>query len=544
MLTYPFSGTEPLYQQLYRFIRTDILAGRLAAGDKLPSKRALARQLNVSVITVEGAYDQLVSEGFLEARPRVGYFAASLPRDGRASALAEEPAAAREGESAAGQRSFWVREEAQSAGQASGNRGAVQHPSGIRAAGYGAGQQLSVSSEASGPSAAAEDVPARPAWRYDLSASRTPSEIFPFSVWARITRSLLTEQREALLQTSPASGILPLREAIARHLYEYAGLRVSPHRIVVGAGTEYLYGLLIQLLGFDKTYGVEWPGYQKILRISESCGVRTEKIALDESGIRPDRLRAQGVDIVHITPSHQYPTGITMPAARRYELLQWALEGGRYIIEDDYMSEFALSHRPIEPLFSIDRDGRVIYLNTFNRKLAATVRISYMVLPEPLAQRFARQLDFYACTVSTFEQHTLARFIGDGYFEKHINRLRTYYRHRRDALLEALRESPLASVSQVVNENAGLHLLLQMDLHGSEEAFAEALSRRGIRLVGLPDRVPAGEDAARTGPGAALPASAASAPRTFIVSYTGVDPEEEPEVLREVYEAYEEAEGA
>ncbi|MBQ5951474.1 MAG: PLP-dependent aminotransferase family protein [Lachnospiraceae bacterium] len=532
MLTYPFSGAEPLYQQLYRFIRTDILAGRLAAGDKLPSKRALARQLNVSVVTVEGAYDQLVSEGFLEARPRVGYFAASLPRDGRASALAEEPDAAREGESTAGQQITLARDSGSSVGQ---------KPSEIREAGIGAGQ-VSASEEGPVRSAAAEDAPARPLWRYDLSASRTPSEIFPFSVWARITRSLLTEQREALLQTSPANGILPLREAIARHLYEYAGLRVSPHRIVVGAGTEYLYGLLIQLLGFDKTYGVEWPGYQKILRISESCGVRTEKIALDESGIRPDRLRAQGVDIVHITPSHQYPTGITMPAARRYELLQWALGGDRYIIEDDYMSEFALSHRPIEPLFSIDRDSRVIYLNTFNRKLAATVRISYMVLPEPLAQRFARQLDFYACTVSTFEQHTLARFIGDGFFEKHINRLRTYYRHRRDALLEALRESPLAGVSRVVNENAGLHLLLQMDLHGSDAAFASALERRGIRLVLMPDRGPAGEDAARTGPGAALPASAASAPRTFIVSYTGVDPEEAPEVLREVYEAYREVE--
>ncbi len=505
MLTYPFSGAEPLYQQLYRYIRNDILAGRLAAGDKLPSKRALARQLNVSVITVETAYDQLVSEGFLETRPRVGFFAAALPGGGRAP---EDAAQMEEG-----------------AEPAAGSTGRLRTGDAPQA-GPGAEEPE-------------ESLP-RPAFRYDLSASRTPSEIFPFSVWARITRSLLSEQQDALLRTSPANGIPELRTAIARHLYEYAGLRVSPHRIVIGAGTEYLYGLLIQLLGFEKTYGVEWPGYRKILQISESYGVRTEKIALDESGIRPDRLRAQGVDIVHLTPSHQYPTGITMPAARRYELLQWALEGERYIIEDDYASEFSLSHRPIEPLFAIDRDSRVIYLNTFNRKLAATVRISYMVLPEPLAERFARRLDFYACTVSTFEQHTLARFISDGYFEKHLNRLRTYYRHRRDGLLRALRESPLGAVCTVVNENAGLHLLLRPDRPVPEEAFAQALRRRGIRLAGLTDYGAADAGVTDTGPAGK---TAAPGGPVYIVNYTALSPEEAPAALREVYEAYREAEG-
>ena len=226
---------------------------------------------------------------------------------------------------------------------------------------------------------------------------------------------------------------------------------VDPDQIVIGAGTEYLYGLLVQLLGNEKQYCVENPGYRKIVQVYRQYHISCKYADLDEMGMTFEGLRAAGADIAHISPNHHFPTGITMPAGRRYEILAWANERvGRYIIEDDYDSEFRLNGKPIPPLFSMDACEKVIYMNTFSKSLTPTIRISYMVLPVHLINRFYRELSFYACTVSNFEQYTLAAFIRKGYFEKHINRMRLYYSRQRKKMIETIRKSRLHDVCEIM----------------------------------------------------------------------------------------------
>ena len=288
------------------------------------------------------------------------------------------------------------------------------------------------------------------------------------------------------MTNSPCGGILVLRQSISKYLQEFRGMAVSPDQIIIGAGTEYLYSLLIQLLGNDKVYGVENPGYRKLEQIYKSFHVPCEWISMDENGICISELEEKKGDIVHITPSHHYPTGIVMPISRRYELLGWAArKDGRYIIEDDYDSELRLSGQPIPTLQSIDKSEKVIYMNTFTKTLCSTVRISYMVLPQELAERFYEKLSFYSCTVSNFEQYTLANFILEGKFEAHINRLRNYYRKKRDGLVEAFRNSRLADIVDISGEEAGLHFLLTIRTQVPETEVMERAEARGIKLVPL-----------------------------------------------------------
>ena len=228
---------------------------------------------------------------------------------------------------------------------------------------------------------------------------------------------------------------------------------------------------------------MEEPGYSKLVKIYESHRVPCRRVLMDHAGISVESLRQQQVQVAHVTPSHHYPTGLTMPISRRYELLAWANEQeGRYILEDDYDSEFRLTGQPIPPLQRIDMQGRVIYLNTFTKTLASTVRISYMVLPEALAEEYAQRFSFYSCTVSNFEQYTLAHFIQRGYFEKHINRMRNDYRNRRDLLLSCIRESKLAGYASIAEEDAGLHFLLELHTELSDELLCQRAEASGVRL--------------------------------------------------------------
>ena len=260
-------------------------------------------------------------------------------------------------------------------------------------------------------------------------------------------------------------------------------MEVEPEQIVTGAGTEYLYGLLLQLLGMEKCYGVENPGYHKIYKIYKSHRVPCTYVDMDHAGVLISSLEHKNVDVVHISPSHHFPTGIVMPVSRRYELLGWASkEKGRYIIEDDYDSEFRLAGRPVPSLQSIDVQEKVIYMNTFTKTLSSTVRISYMVLPEHLARKFGETLSFYSCTVSNFEQYVLARFIREGYFEKHINRMRNYYHEKRDLLLKQIAGSRLSECCTISEEDAGLHFLMRVATCLSDEEICEALEREGVRV--------------------------------------------------------------
>ena len=417
MLTYELKKSPgvPLYEALYRCIRADILSGVLKPGQKLPSKRALAQNLEVSKITVEGAYNQLLAEGYIRGVEKVGYFVEEIPQMETVSPI---PAAL---------------------------------------------------------------APAESAPLLDLTGAG--SEKFPFSVWSRLQREVMLDYGEKLLLPLPAQGIPELREAIAGHLLAFRGMTVDPGNILVGAGTDFLYNLLIQLLGRDKVYAVEDPGYLRLSKIYEKNDVTVHHIPMDGSGIIPERLEESGAEILHITPSHHFPTGIVMPVSRRYEFLSWASKGeNRYIIEDDYDCEFRLSGRPIPTLQSIDVMEKVIYINTFSKSLAPAFRISYLVLPKHLVTRFYETLGFYSGTVSCLEQMTLARFLSEGYFEKHINRMRNHYRAMRDRLLAEIHQSPLADKVQISEENAGLHFLIKVDTPRSDEEILQAAEREGIRL--------------------------------------------------------------
>ena len=279
---------------------------------------------------------------------------------------------------------------------------------------------------------------------------------------------------------------MALRQAIADYLHAFRGMVVNPEQIIVGAGTEYLYGLLIQLLGDDKIYGIENPGYPKIAKIYDSMHVSYSAIDLDEHGVCIYSLEDHQIDIMHLSPSHHFPTGIITPISRRYELLGWASKDeNRYIIEDDYDSELRLGGKPIPTLQSIDVSDKVIYMNTFTKTLSSTVRISYMVLPASLTELFYKKLSFYSCTVSNFEQYTLARFMESGSFEKHINRLRNYYQNKRDAILEIFKTAPLDQYITIKEEDSGVHFMMKLKTDRTEIDILSDAKSKGIKLAPL-----------------------------------------------------------
>lgn len=464
MITYNLAntGSDSLYEYLYKCIKNDILQGKLKAGEKLPSKRIFASNLGVSVITVENAYARLAAEGYIYSMPKRGFYVADF---GNLGSMAPEP-----------KKSFTRQMVPLTGGDAS--------------------------------------------YFADFSSNQTSSELFPFTIWSKVIRELLSDSRVQLMTNSPCGGILALRESISKYLREFRGMSVSPDQIIIGAGTEYLYGLLIQLLGNDKVYGVENPGYRKLEQIYKSFHVPCQWISMDKDGICISELEEKKGDIVHITPSHHYPTGIVMPISRRYELLGWAArKEGRYIIEDDYDSELRLSGQPIPTLQSIDKSEKVIYMNTFTKTLCSTVRISYMVLPRELAEKFYEKLSFYSCTVSNFEQYTLANFILEGKFEAHINRLRNYYRKKRDGLVEAFRSSRLSDMVEISGEEAGLHFLLTLRTKVPETAVMERARARGIKLVPLSKYYYGGSEAENV----------------YVMNYSSVDVEKAGEIAERIY---------
>lgn len=322
-----------------------------------------------------------------------------------------------------------------------------------------------------------------PADRAEFPADNANPEPFPFSVWAKLMRETLLEGSERLLEAQPHEGAYALRKAIADYLYRSRGIETNPEQIIVGAGTEYIYSLLVQLFGQDKCFGVEDPGYQKTAAIYHANGAKCAYLPMDKHGVCLSSLQKSGVDILHITPTHHYPTGIITPIKRRQELLSWARErDGRFIIEDDYDSEFRFAGRPIPNLQSIDADDKVIYVNTFSKTLAHSIRISYMILPRTLLERYRKKLGFYASAVPSFEQYTLAKFIERGYFERHLNRMRTLYKKRREAILQKIETLKFRSRYEILSANSGLQCLLRVKTELSDEALIERAKAHSVRL--------------------------------------------------------------
>ena len=349
---------EPAYMQLYVQIRSDITRGALCKGDKLPSKRTLAEETGVSVITVEHAYAILADEGYIESRQRSGYYVTYREKD-FISVLTKDNDI--------------------------------------------------------------KDV--------EFSFHHPSKKSFPFSVIAKTMRRVLSEYGESILLKSPNRGTKELREAISSYLFRSNGIKVASEQVVIGSGAEYLYSLIVQLLGRDKIYALESPSYDKIQKVYSAMGVECDMLKLSHNGIVSSELERTNAKILHITPFNSYPSHITADISKRNEYIYWARQRDGFIVEDNYDSELSILSKPEDTVFSLDPD-RVIYLNTFSQTIAPSIRVGYMILPEPLTGSFQDRLGFYSCTVPVFEQYVLAELINGGDFERHINRIRRQLRNR------------------------------------------------------------------------------------------------------------------
>lgn len=437
MLTYNFSYRQDksLYEYLYECIKNDIINGTLKKGERLPSKRALALHHNIGVITVANAYNQLLLEGYITSRERSGYYVEDLG-DYRTKPKKTQK---KRGKSDIEKASKQTNE--------------------TQADMYSDMSELEEHE-----------------YLMDFKANRTCLHFFPTSIWGKYMREALSLSDDTLLRTIPYNGLPLLRRAIADYLARNRGITVDPNHIIIGAGTEYLYGRLMQLFGRACTFAIESPGYKKFGNISASYGNPWKYVPIDENGLMIDALEESGADVVHVSPANHFPTGIVMPMTRRLQLFEWVNRAKkRYIIEDDYDSEFRYSGKFISPLYAEDISEKVIYINTFSKSLVPSLRISYMILPPKLLKRYKETMSFYSCTVSSFEQYALARFIEDGHFERHMQRLKKYYNGQRLAILKAIKLSPLHDISEVIERKAGTHFLLKVFTSLSEEE----IKRRG-----------------------------------------------------------------
>ncbi|MCC8138196.1 MAG: PLP-dependent aminotransferase family protein [Clostridiales bacterium] len=423
----------PLYEQIYSYIKNEIQTGGLPFRERLPSSRKLADYLQVSRTTVNQAYDQLVSEGYLEAVPQKGYFVCDL-------------------------------------------EGLIQlQPKPVMQA--------------------SECDPAESAYTYDFSPHGVDLNSFPHNAWRKLSKDLLMEENKYLFRLGDPQGEPQLRSTIATYLHQARGVNAQPERIVVGAGNDFLLLLLCSMFGSGTKIAMESPTYRKAYDLFHNLSNDVRIVEMDESGMRVDELEKTDAQLAYVMPSHQYPLGTVMPLKRRMQLLAWAADerkrgskdpgSERYIIEDDYDSEFRYKGKPIPALQGYDRADRVIYIGTFSRSIAPSIRVSYMVLPQRLMGLYQSRARNISSTVSRVDQMLIAGFLNQGYYERHLNRMRSVYRNRHDALLEELRA--FRSICRVSGENAGVHLLLTFTNGMTEEEAIRRAAEQGVLVYGLSD---------------------------------------------------------
>ena len=438
MYPYDLSGRNKYYT-LYENLRGDILRGKIKAGEKLPGKRTLAKELGVSVVTVQTAYDQLLAEGYINSKERSGYFVCPVE--------------------------VGLRER---------------------------------------PSAPPLQEVEKPEYSADFVSGSPPAKLFPFASWAKLMREVLSDCGEHLLERVPCAGDDELKSAISDYLYRARGISVDPRLIVVGAGAEHLYGVIVQLIGRDKLYAVENPCYRKIYQAYSLNGARCAFMPVGEDGADPTAAAAQGAAVYHVSPAHQFPTGAVMPAGARARLINLAEKRGGYIVEDDYDSEFRLFGKPLQNMYALCPD-RVIYINTFSKTLAPSMRMGYMVLPPELYKRYKELFGHNSSAVPLFEQKTLARMMAGGTFERHINRLKNYYRGVREALTEKLKAFDCPHYCR--DSGGGLHFTAKFSSAPSDEFIKEKALAVGINLKCLSDY---------------LLAPCAGFEKTAVINYSGI----------------------
>ena len=412
---------EPLYEQIYEQIKHQIQMRDLPQKTKLPSARKLAAYLDVSRNTVDFAYGQLAAEGYIESRPRSGFYVCQV----------EELAAL----------DIHVETE-----EVRGGEKKAQMP-------------------------------------YDFSPSGTDMEYFPYHVWRKLLKEIMINDNSELFQKGDPQGDYELRRSIMYYLRQSRGVHVHASQIVIGAGMENLLFLLRQTFGKKCVVGLENPVYTNACGILRELGFGIRPVAMDHNGLNVDDLRKIDADLAYVTPAHQYPTGVIMPAGRRGQLLRWAREKEeRYIIEDDYDSEFRYHGKPIPALQGLDSSEKVIYMGTFSRAIAPAIRVGYIVLPPKLLDLYHKNVTAFSCSVSRIDQKVLTLFLSEGHFERHLNRMRNLYKEKHDLLLECIRKNiPGASVS---GEGAGVHLIVNFHIREKEE-FEQKLRQQGVVIYPL-----------------------------------------------------------
>ena len=366
-------NSKPTYLQLYECLKQDIVTGAFSYGTKMPSKRTLAEETGISVITVQHAYDILCEEGYLEGRQRSGYFV--IYKDSDFVSVAD--------------------------GTLAEHAGTVAEP-------------LVMQPE-----------------KHGTSHGTKMKSVFPFSVLSKTMRKVLLDYGDEILIKSPNKGCAELRGAISAYLKRSNGMNVHPEQIIIGSGAEYLYSLIVQLLGKDRVFGLENPSYNKIRHVYEANGVICDMLKMGRNGIKTSELNRTKADVLHITPFNSYPSGVTADVSKRQEYLKWAKLRNAYIVEDNYAAELTVSMKNDDTVFSMAEEVSVIYLNTFSETIAPSMRVGYLVLPEKLLSEFEEKLGFYSCTVPVFEQYVIAELIQSGDFERHINRVRRERRKRK-----------------------------------------------------------------------------------------------------------------
>lgn len=420
-MTLNAKSSIPLYEQIYEYIKSDIRSGKIKCKEKLPSTRALSRYLEVSRSTVELAYEQLLAEGYIEAEPCRGFFVAQIEELYQWDRIPEKPMKK---------------------------------------------QKKNVEN-----------------YRFDFSPRGIDLQSFPYGVWRKLTKEVLADDKSELFQLGDSQGEYGLRSTICQYLYQSRGVHCEPEQIVVGAGNEYLLMLLGMLLGKDHKIAFENPTYFRAYQVFENLSYATCAVEMDQKGMRIDELERSKADIAYVMPSHQYPLGIVMPIQRRTELLRWAEEGERYIIEDDYDSEFRYKGKPIPALQGYDCKEKVIYIGTFSRSIAPAIRISYLVLPKTLLWLYHEKCRFLSSTVSRVDQLIIQRFIEKGYYERHLNKMRALYKGRHDMMMNQLKTQ--LSFCEISGEHAGVHLLLTFPKERKEEELIKQAEEKSVKVYGL-----------------------------------------------------------
>lgn len=428
------SSSVPMYEQIYEYIKNEIKSGQLPPKSKLPSTRSLAIHMQVSRNTIDMAYSQLLSEGYIESIPKSGYYV-SMVSDLTHIAIKETTITP-------------VRTKRE------------------------------------------------PAFRYDFSPYAIDINSFPYNIWRKLSNNFMNDNNNDIFLLGNNQGDEGLRAAISRYLHESRSVNCSSAQIIVGAGADYLLQLLAQILKYSSISGsiaMENPTYMQAYKIFKTMHYKVNPIPLDSSGISMEHLSKTDSNIAYVTPSHQYPLGIVMPIKRRLELLQWANSSpARYIIEDDHDSEFRYKGKPIPSLQGIDSSSKVIYLGTFSRAIAPAIRIGYMVLPENLLDLYKRNFNFYSSTVSRVDQNIMKRFIEGGYFERHLNKTRKLYKNKHDLIIQNLKI--FGDKIQIEGENAGLHLVIRFNTNLTENEIIELAAKNSIKLYGLSEHyIPATE---------------------------------------------------